>query len=256
MIFIGTAGWSLPHASARYFPGHGSHLQRYAQRLNCAEINSSFYRSHARTTYERWAGAVPATFRFAVKIPKAITHDAKLKRVRVPLRKFLDEIKGLGRSLGPLLMQLPPSFVFDAKVARRFYLLLRDWHRGPVVIEPRHISWFATDSKCLLAKYRISQVTADPALTADLTVPNLGRGTLHYSRLHGSPRTYWSNYSFPYLRELAKRVEGMKSTVTVWIIFDNTAAGCATANALQLQTLLKTTVPRRTRVVLPERALL
>jgi uncharacterized protein YecE (DUF72 family) len=236
MIFIGTAGWSVPRGSARHFAGEGSHLQRYAQRLNCVEINSSFYRSHAKETYRRWARTVPPTFKFAVKIPRAISHDARLRRARVPLRRFLCEIKGLGTRLGPLLLQLPPSFAFDAKVTRRFCSLLRELHRGPVVIEPRNVSWLSAKATDLLNTYRLSRVTADPAPISEGTLPRSTHGALKYYRLHGSPRMYWSNYSRAYLRELAAVVEGAKSTN--WIIFDNTAAGYATANALQLRALL------------------
>jgi uncharacterized protein YecE (DUF72 family) len=218
------------------FPGTGSHLQRYAQRLNCTEINSSFYRSHARATYERWADSVPPTFRFSVKIPKTITHDARLRRARVPLQRFLEEIRGLGRHLGTLLVQLPPSLPFDVKVARRFCALLRQLYRGPVVMEPRHITWFSTSAGRLLAKHEVARVAADPALTVEAALPGGARETLQYYRLHGSPRMYWSNYSRAYLKKLAAALDGKKSSV--WVVFDNTAAGCATANALQLRSTL------------------
>jgi uncharacterized protein YecE (DUF72 family) len=234
MIFIGTAGWSVPRGSARHFARGGSHLQRYAGRLNCAEINSSFYRSHAMETYQRWASTVPPTFKFSVKIPKAISHEARLRRARVPLRQFLGEVRGLGTHLGPLLIQLPPSFSFDARVTRRFCSLLREMHHGPVVIEPRHPSWFETKATDLLNAYRLIRVAADPAPVSEgARAPR----ALQYYRLHGSPRMYWSNYSRAYLGGLAAEVRAAKSTV--WIIFDNTAAGCGTRNALQLRALLK-----------------
>ena len=73
-IRIGTAGWSIPKEHAGAFPVEGSHLERYGAVLDAVEINSSFYRPHRRATYERWAGAVPEHFRFAVKVPRAITH--------------------------------------------------------------------------------------------------------------------------------------------------------------------------------------
>ncbi|SRR5581483_207180 len=82
---IGVAGWSLPRAVLDEFPREGSHLARYAARLNCAEINSSFYRPHQPATYARWAASVPANFRFAVKLPRAITHDARLRGVGTDL---------------------------------------------------------------------------------------------------------------------------------------------------------------------------
>jgi hypothetical protein len=73
---IGCAGWSIPAAHRDRFGGGASALARYATRLHCVEINSSFHRSHKRETYARWAAAVPAQFRFAVKMPRTISHDA------------------------------------------------------------------------------------------------------------------------------------------------------------------------------------
>ena len=71
---IGCAGWSIPKAHAGAFPAVGTALERYAQVFDCVEINSSFYRSHRPSTYERWAASVPDHFRFSVKMPKQITH--------------------------------------------------------------------------------------------------------------------------------------------------------------------------------------
>ena len=139
--YVGSAGWNIPRVHRDRFAAGGSQLQRYASRLNAAEINTSFYRPHAPATYARWAAAVPATFRFAVKIPKLITHDRALLRAREPLEQFLDEVAGLGAKLGPLLLQLPPSFAFDARRVGRFLQLLRSRHDGLVVCEPRHATW-------------------------------------------------------------------------------------------------------------------
>jgi len=52
-IFIGTAGWSIPRASAHRFAQVGTHLERYAGVLPSVEINSSFHRSHLGATYSK-----------------------------------------------------------------------------------------------------------------------------------------------------------------------------------------------------------
>lgn len=135
---IGTAGWSVPSRYSEAMPQGGSHLERYARHLNAVEINSSFYRPHQRKTYERWARSTPADFRFSVKVPKAITHEARLARCDALLDRFVAEATGLGDKLGVLLVQLPPSFRFDRQVADRFFRSLRTridtpappWSRG------------------------------------------------------------------------------------------------------------------------------
>src|SRR5215211_5544964 len=123
-VRIGTAGWSIPRAVAAAFPGEGSHLQRYARVMNCAEIDSSFHRPHAAAVYEKWASSTADSFRFSVKVPRTITHDAQLKACRPLLDRFLAEIAGLGTRLGPLLVQLPPSLEFNVRQARTFFTLL------------------------------------------------------------------------------------------------------------------------------------
>src|SRR5205085_4945044 len=74
---VGCAGWSILSRHAGLFDAGASHLARYATRFDAVEVNSSFYRPHAQATYARWAASVPRRFRFSVKLPKAITHDAR-----------------------------------------------------------------------------------------------------------------------------------------------------------------------------------
>src|SRR3569832_1232375 len=106
VITIGTAGWSVTRTAAAAFPASGTHLHRYAQILNGVEINSSFYRSHRPQTYARWAASTPTAFRFAVKLPRTITHEARLHDVRVQLTAFLTEETTQTDKHDELLVQL------------------------------------------------------------------------------------------------------------------------------------------------------
>ena len=237
MIIIGTASWSIPRASAKAFPRAGTHLHRYAQTLRGVEINSSFYRPHAAATYARWAQQTPRNFSFAVKLPKHITHDARLRAARAPLREFLAGLRGLGRRLGPLLVQLPPSLSYEPRAAGRFFGLLRDLHEGPVVCEPRHASWFEARADRLMVRHRIGRVAADPAAVPAAALPG-GWAELVYYRLHGSPRMYWSTYEPERLAQWTRALKMQPRGIPVWCVFDNTAEGAATGNALQLQAML------------------
>jgi len=241
--WIGTAGWTIPKASTSDFAGDGTHLQRYARVLTGAEINSSFYRPHKPSTYEKWAAAVPAGFRFAVKVPKEITHVQRLGgggEVAEILERFLGEAGALGPSLGPLLVQLPPSLAFVPAVAKRFFTTLRRRFAGPVVCEPRHATWFLPEPQALLTSFHVAQVAADPALSPAAARPGGWRGLVYY-RWHGSPTIYRSQYSPQYLDVLARTLTGHLAAGTpVWCIFDNTAEGAAIADALGLLTRLGT----------------
>src|SRR3954468_12858177 len=106
---VGTAGWSMPSRYAGEMPPGNSHLERYARRLDAAEINSSFHRPHQRKTYERWAGSTPDDFRFSVKLPKAMTHERGLIDCGALLDRFAAEVSGLGDKLGIVLVQLAPK---------------------------------------------------------------------------------------------------------------------------------------------------
>ena len=226
---IGTAGWALPKAHRERFGAGDSILARYATRLNAVEINSSFYRPHKAATYARWAQTVPADFRFAVKVPKTITHEKRLKDAEALLDAFLGECTALGKKLGPLLVQLPPSLGFDPKT--EFFDALRARFGGAVVCEPRHASWFTPQAGALLRQHRVSRVAADPAPVPEAAKPF---GEIAYFRWHGSPRMYYSDYGAAALDALAKRLPQ-----DAWVIFDNTALGHATPNALALRASLR-----------------
>jgi uncharacterized protein YecE (DUF72 family) len=230
----GTAGWAIPRPVGEMFPGEGTHLQRYARALSCVEINSCFYRPHAAKTYAKWAASTPADFRFSVKMPKLITHTLKLRDAAEPLAQFLEETASLGEKRGPLLVQLPPSLAFAPDLVAPFFDLLRAQYQGDVVCEPRHPSWSGPDgdADALLAGHRVARVAADPPPFAGADRPGAWPGII-YVRLHGSPHMYWSRYSVEYIRELADRLTTWDAP-EVWCIFDNTAAGAAIENAMEL----------------------
>lgn len=221
--------------AADAFPSTGSQLARYAAVLNAAEINSSFYRPHRRATYERWAASVPDDFAFAVKLPKAITHEARLVDVAVPLDRFLEETDGLGAKRGPILIQLPPSLVFDSSIVADFLALFRDRSTSDLACEPRHRSWFTPEADDLLANYRVARVAADPAPAAGAGEAG-GWPGLRYTRLHGSPQTYRSSYDAATIERHAAGVR--QAGVDSWTIFDNTMTGAATLNALAMRAAL------------------
>jgi uncharacterized protein YecE (DUF72 family) len=239
---IGTAGWSIPRQFAEDFPANGTHLERYAAVLPCAEINSSFYRPHRVSTWAKWAASVPENFRFSVKAPKTITHEARLACTPEDLKAFLAEVTTLGPKLGPILVQLPPSLAFESATAKTFFSMLRDLHQGPIVFEPRHATWFTAEADDLLKDLHIARVAADPAPVPEAATPG-GWNKLIYYRLHGSPRMYYSPYTQAFLNSLADSIAQQQQASTVWCIFDNTASGAALGDANTLRNLLHTKIP-------------
>ena len=186
-IRIGCAGWAIASRQAALFGEGDSTLARYATRLSIAEINSTFHRSHRPDTYVRWAATVPRSFRFSVKLPKAITHEARLVRSGPAIATFAEEIAGLGPKLGGVLVQLPPSLALDARLAGTFFRQLRGTFDAPIACEPRHASWFEPRVDALWARHDIARVRADPPKPEGAASPG-EVGGWRYFRLHGAPR--------------------------------------------------------------------
>jgi uncharacterized protein YecE (DUF72 family) len=194
------------------------------------EINSSFYRPHRRETWERWADSVPADFRFAVKMPKTVSHERKLVDCGEMVARFLDDLAGLGDKLAILLLQLPPKLAFDPEVAEPFLAGLAGASPARLVCEPRHPSWFEPGPDAMLARLEVARVAADPAIVPAAALPGGWRG-LSYWRLHGSPRMYRSSYDDGRLDRYAALI---REESPAWCIFDNSAASAATGDALGL----------------------
>lgn len=241
-IRIGCAGWGIASPYRQQFQELGSILERYASRMDIVEINSSFYRPHQPKTYARWAASVPATFRFSVKVPKAITHDHALAGTGPSLDQFLGGCLELGQKLGGLLVQLPPSLAFDARRTNAFFAMLR--RRLPdevaVACEPRHPTWFGPKALTICQRYRVNRAAADPGPDQEPGLMQLpsSTGRWRYWRLHGSPRMYYSPYSATTLAKLVPALRHAAKFSDVWVIFDNTAHGHAMGNAFTLKKLV------------------
>lgn len=245
-LVVGTAGWSIPRQVAEAFdaPATGSHLERYARALAGVEVNSSFYRPHRRATWARWAASTPPGFRFAAKLPRALTHEARLRVDDAALDGFLEQVDGLGDKLAVLLVQLPPSLAFEREVADAFFARLRARTGADIACEPRHRSWFDADADAALARAGVARVAADPAVVPQAAHPGgwrgehgNGAGALAYFRWHGSPRAYWSRYDDAWLHARAADLARLPDSARAWCVFDNTGAGEAMVNALAFAAL-------------------
>ena len=221
------------------FPDGASHLERYAAVFDAVEINSTFHRPHRASTYERWARSVPARFRFSVKMPRTITHDARLIAAGKLLDAFFAQMEPIRAKVGCVLVQLPPSLEWNPRFAGRFFGTLRKRYDGAVAVEPRHGSWFADPVDAVLEAARVARVAADPPRAPRGDEPGGWRG-LAYHRLHGSPRVYYSSYGDAFLDKLAQRLRAHRNAgIDCWCIFDNTTLGAGTANALTLDEKLR-----------------
>jgi len=245
-IFIGTSDWGIAAEGTAAFRAEDFHLQRFSALMGCVEINSSFYRSHRASTYERWAGRAPADFRFSVKCPKQISHKYRLEGARDALARFVDAAQALGSKWCVLLVQLPPTLVYDELVAGHFFEQVHARFGGSIACEPRHASWFTAPAERLMRDLEVSRSAVDPAKWPGAEEPGgwtqvlaMDHAPLLYCRWHGSPREYWSSYDETWLRERALWLQALPQEQSCWCIFGNTAAGAAMRNALRLKAMLR-----------------
>jgi len=163
-IRIGASAWSFDEWRGAFYPPdlpESRWLEFYARFFPTVEIDSTFYGAPAENTAGRWLDTTPATFRFACKLPREITHACRLSDCRAELNAFLRAIEPLAPKLQVILIQLPPSFApKDGRQAlRKFFEQLPRNFR--FAVEFRHIGWHRPQIIRLLEKYRVCWVWAD-----------------------------------------------------------------------------------------------
>ena len=183
-----------PGATRGRLPGRRQPPRAVRRRFPAVEINSSFYRPHRPSTYQRWAATVPAHFRFAVKVPKEITHLRRLADVRRAAGALPRRGRGARREARALAGATAAQLRLRCATRLRLPGASAGRTQGDVACEPRHRSWFTAEAERLLSGFRIARVAADPAVVPAAAEPG-GWPGLAYYRLHGSPRMYRSPYA-------------------------------------------------------------
>lgn len=213
----------------------------YAEHFTTVEINSTFYRLPRERTIKRWKELVGDPFVFSVKASRFITHRLKLKGANEPLERFYSSVKGLGRKLGVILFQTPPTLKRDDGLLESFLGLLDPRRRH--VMEFRDESWFDPDVIGLLRRYRVAFCAqSHPRLPDTLERTS----NVVYVRFHGVPKLYTSDYSEAALARWADRIaEAAGRSATVYCYFNNDVEGHAVRNALRLRAMLHGRVENR-----------
>jgi uncharacterized protein YecE (DUF72 family) len=187
-LYLGTSGWSYADWEGTLYPEalpSASRLAEYAKHYATVEIDSTFYGTPRRSTVQNWREVAPEGFLFAAKFPKEITHDRNLVGATAETDGFLRTIAELGDRLGPLLLQLPPSFDVEGMgVLEDFLRRLPEGFR--YAVEVRHRSWLGSDLTALLRERGVALTLID------------------YPRM---PRMEEATADFSYIRWLGNRRE-------------------------------------------------
>jgi len=177
-IHLGTQGWSYVDWHGVFYPPGAKQEDRlpfYAEVFDTVELDTTFYDAPKPTIARSWARHTPESFRFAAKLPRAITHDALLRDTAADLAAFLRAMEPLGERLGPVLAQMPAAFVRDDASVRALETFLRQCPEGVrLAVEFRHESWHRDETWSLLRKHgaavawtewralpRVTEITAD-----------------------------------------------------------------------------------------------
>jgi uncharacterized protein YecE (DUF72 family) len=239
---IGCSGWNYKSWRGRFYPRHlpvAQWLEFYSARFDTVEINNSFYRLPERSTFERWRSQVPSTFLVAVKASRFLTHMKRLIEPEEPIARLFSSVDGLGRRLGPVLYQLPPTLEMDLPRLDRF---LRALPRGPGkarlhVVEFRHPSWYTAETFELLTR-RHAALCLHDKLGSRITQPMVG--PFVYVRFHGTSGHYHGSYSRQHLDRWAHLLaDQVLDGKPVFAYFNNDPDAVATVNAATLREMIE-----------------
>jgi uncharacterized protein YecE (DUF72 family) len=146
-LYLGTSGCSYADWEGTLYPEalpSASRLAEYVKHFATVEIDSTFYGTPRRSTVQNWREVAPDGFLFAAKFPREITHELNLVGAEAEVEYFLNTMAELGDRLGPLLLQLPPSFDVEGMgVLEDFLEGLPEGFR--YAVEVRHRSWLGSD---------------------------------------------------------------------------------------------------------------
>lgn len=167
MFYIGSPMWGYKEWVGNFFPPHtppGDFLRLYSQKLTAVEGNTTFYALPSAETIARWSQETPSYFRFCPKISRDISHSATLEARKKETDSFTQRLRGLGERLGPMFLQLPPSF--SPAQMTQLQAFLDFWPQGlRLAVEVRHPKFFtephANELNTLLRKHNVGRVIMD-----------------------------------------------------------------------------------------------
>jgi len=248
-LLIGTSGWSYNEWSGVFYPSTTTNkLTFYSKVFRTAEVDSTFYAFPSKGMVIGWSRYTPADFVFSVKLPQTLTHEKRLdlkNGVEADLLRFLSLLKPLiaAGKMGPVLIQLPPSFNYDEDFARLEGFLGVVPEDVRFAVEFRHPSWLRDDVWTMLRKRNVANTIVDePLLPPDTVVT----ADFAFIRWHGRGSRPWYNYRYSpqQLEAWAPKVKEVSGRVKkTYGYFNNHFRGFAVENSLKMMGLLGESTP-------------
>ncbi len=248
-ILLGCQGWEYPAWIGSLYPAGtrpADMLREYGTRFSTVELADTFAGIPPEPIVTDWRDSVPIGFLFSLKVPQQISHERRLRKSKSLLGKFVDRVSLLGDKLGPLLVQLPPSFQRTSDneaVLRSFLEGLPSGFRWAV--EFRGADWLTPDMNELLTGFGASMVLADGRWVKRSIMLDLARqphADFAYLRWGGSTRARATDSSGALLHRLSAwsvAVEELcKAVDTVFGYFGNRFGGDALGDVRKFQDLM------------------
>ncbi len=236
--FVGTSGWNQDSWKESFYGDvpREEWLEHLASVLPAVEVASTFYQTPTAGTLKSWRSRTPASFKFAIKGHRHITHQKRLVGVSESIGKLRNALRPLGDRLAVVLWQMPSALPLDLARLESFASALATWSEVRHAIEFRHPSWFEDDVAERMREHSLAVCISD---AADWPMWDEVTTDLVYVRLHGHTRTYRSSYRKSSLTKWVDRARRwLGEGRNVHIYFDNEGEGAAPKNAIQLLELL------------------
>jgi uncharacterized protein YecE (DUF72 family) len=251
-ILIGTQGWNYPGWVGPFYPRgtrSSEFLPMYARAFRGVEVDSTFYALPDARAVRSWSERTPSGFTFALKMPREVTHELRLRGAEDLVRVFLDRARELGPKLGPILLQMGPDFGPDELPALEQFV---PGLPGDIrfAIELRQREWMRPEVRNpllhLLAGHGVALALSDARWIRRETMLELAeRATADflYVRWMGPDRaiTDYSHLQFDRSSEIRTWSDVLKKaahTKEIYGFFNNHFAGHSPANAREMQRLL------------------
>ena len=242
--YVGTSGWSYDDWVVRFYPEDvrkKDWFEYFVKHFSTVELNATYYRLFPAKTFQLWHDKAPKNFTYAVKMWRMVTHLKRLRDADDATQTVLERAALLGRNLGPILVQLPPSLRRDDELLDEYLLVLRHIRqaigmRMKFAFEFRHASWMDDAVYAILKRHRAALCLPDGPQPE---WPRVVTSNFTYVRFHGRPNTD-SMYTEPMLAEWAQWMKPkLSSGIDVYAYFNDDYKAHAVVNARQLRELLK-----------------
>jgi uncharacterized protein YecE (DUF72 family) len=167
VFYIGCPMWANKEWVGNFFSAHtlsNDFLRLYSRKLNAVEGNTVFYALPSSETIARWCQETPPTFRICPKVSRSISHGAQLENSRNETLLFIDRMRELGTRLGPIFLQLPPSF--GPAHLPQLEAFLNSWPPDVhLAVEVRHSDFYTEHNtqklNTLLTEHKTARVMMD-----------------------------------------------------------------------------------------------